>query len=75
MVTRSKINSLKPKTFIVTSPSFTEPSTFKQAAKNSKWVKAMKDEIRALQINNTLILVSSDSSQNLIGCKWVYRVK
>jgi histone deacetylase 1/2 len=35
----------------------------------------MADEINALLKNKTWTLVPPSSSQNLVGCKWVFRVK
>ena len=35
----------------------------------------MKDEFDALVRNGTWELVPSTSMQNLVGCKWVFRIK
>ncbi|WKA00014.1 hypothetical protein VitviT2T_018410 [Vitis vinifera] len=35
----------------------------------------MNDEFDALVHNGTWELVSSTSMQNLVGCKWVFRIK
>ncbi|CAN6726958.1 unnamed protein product [Malus baccata var. baccata] len=35
----------------------------------------MQDEFNALQSTGTWILVPPSSSQNVVGCKWVFRVK
>lgn len=40
-----------------------------------KWRKAMQEEISALHKNNTWHLVPQRESNNLIDCKWVYKVK
>ena len=52
-----------------------EPSSFKQASTNSNWQKAMIKKYNALIANDTWELVPSQSGQNLVGCKWVYKVK
>src|SRR5436190_4783393 len=35
----------------------------------------MKEEIKALEKNNTFTIVPQPSNQQVIDCKWVYRVK
>lgn len=35
----------------------------------------MEDEISALHKTGTWVLVPPDPSQNLVGCKWVFRIK
>ena len=58
------------------SPSFAlEPHTITQALKDPKWRQAMNDEFDALVWNGTWELVPSTPLQNLVGCKWVFRIK
>ncbi|KAH9723253.1 retrovirus-related pol polyprotein from transposon RE2 [Citrus sinensis] len=52
-----------------------EPTTLTQALKDHKWRQAMSEEYDALVRNDTWALVPQDSSQNLVGCKWVFRTK
>ena len=52
-----------------------EPRTHTQALADPKWRNAMSAEFDALALNGTWSLVPPDSSQNLIGCKWVFRTK
>uniref|UniRef100_A0A2N9HY12 Reverse transcriptase Ty1/copia-type domain-containing protein n=1 Tax=Fagus sylvatica TaxID=28930 RepID=A0A2N9HY12_FAGSY len=52
-----------------------EPTCFTVAVKSREWRHAMNLEFDALLRNQTWTLVPSHSSQNLIGCKWVFRVK
>ena len=74
MLTRSKSKQL-----LITSPhaliSSLEPSTIHEALLDSQWVCAMKEEFSALQRNHTWELVPFSKDMNLIGCKWVFRVK
>lgn len=74
MLTRSKTKQL-----VTFSPhvlvSNLEPSSVCEALLDSQWVKAMEEEFTALQQNNTWTLVPFSSNMNLVGCKWVYRVK
>ncbi|KAM0002129.1 putative RNA-directed DNA polymerase [Helianthus debilis subsp. tardiflorus] len=53
----------------------TEPRGFKTAAKDPKWMAAMVDEIQALRHNNTWTLVPRPSCTNVVGSKWVFRIK
>lgn len=75
ITTRSQTGSLKPKLFLsIQNPDY-EPTTFKQANQIPHWRDAMASEIQALIANETRDLVPSSSNQNLIGCKWVLRIK
>jgi hypothetical protein len=91
MITRSKNHITKPKTptdgtiryplpkalLAVASGSLSvpEPICFTMAVKSREWRHAMNIEFDALLRNHTWTLVPSHPSQNLIGCKWVFRVK
>ncbi|GJZ85708.1 putative leucine-rich repeat protein [Tanacetum coccineum] len=52
-----------------------EPKGYKSAAKNSKWVATMNNEMSALWSNNTWDLVPRPATSNVVGLKWVYRIK
>lgn len=52
-----------------------EPQSYKQAAQDPLWVKAMDLELQALQTNHTLDLVSLPPGKKTIGRKWVYKIK
>ncbi|GJS04403.1 retrovirus-related pol polyprotein from transposon TNT 1-94 [Tanacetum coccineum] len=86
MTTRSKAGIFKHKhhadlASLTTHPlhvallSTTEPRGFKTAAKDPKWMEAMNEEFQALQQNQTWVLVPRPGSANIIGSKWVYRIK
>ena len=80
MITRSKHNIKKPTQkltlhTIKSSKSITEPSSSSQALKDPNWRKAMFEEYDALVRNGTWELVSPDCVTNLVGCRWVYRIK
>ncbi|KAM1079012.1 hypothetical protein ACFX2B_013622 [Malus domestica] len=51
------------------------PHTYLQASKHPHWRKAMQDEYNALLSTGTWSLVHSISSHNIVGCKWVFRIK
>ncbi|KAE8679378.1 hypothetical protein F3Y22_tig00111402pilonHSYRG01323 [Hibiscus syriacus] len=53
----------------------TEPETFEEASKSSQWMTAMKEEIDALQQNETWDIVPKIKDVKPISCKWVYKIK
>ncbi|KAB2596893.1 hypothetical protein D8674_032343 [Pyrus ussuriensis x Pyrus communis] len=52
-----------------------EPATYKSALKSSVWYAAMQDEISALHKQGTWSLVPLPQHKNLVGCKWVFKIK
>jgi len=79
MVTRAQNNIFCPKQLSVTTkhplaPPL-EPTYVSQALKDPWWCKAMADEFTALVSYGTWRLVPRPSATNLIGCKWVFRIK
>jgi hypothetical protein len=42
---------------------------------DEKWKEAMDQEFLALKKNDTWHLVPASQGQNLIDCKWVYKIK
>jgi hypothetical protein len=67
--------SFKYKAFIYVVSSVFEPTSYKQASSIPYWQNAMKNEIKALEKNQTWDLVILPQNKCAIGCKWVYRVK
>lgn len=51
------------------------PITFQEAVKDSKWEKAMNEEIGSIEKNNTWELSELPKGQKSIGVKWVYKTK
>ncbi|KAF5951184.1 hypothetical protein HYC85_009128 [Camellia sinensis] len=49
--------------------------SYKETCQDSHWVQAMEDELFALQKTSTWELVPLPACKNLVGCKWVYKVK
>ncbi|OMO62984.1 Integrase, catalytic core [Corchorus capsularis] len=84
MMTRSRDGTRKPKVpyslhaatskGLVSSSSF-EPTSFKEACNDSKWISAMKEEYTALLQNGTWSLVPKTPNMNIVGCRWVYKIK
>ena len=53
----------------------TEPNCYSTASKHKCWTDAMTVEFNALMNTSTWILVPRTSNMNVIGCKWVYKIK
>ncbi|XP_029128789.1 uncharacterized protein LOC114916374 [Cajanus cajan] len=60
--------------FTLSLSSTIEPTSYVEASKSDCWLKAMREEIFALEANNTWILTSLPPNKSAIGCKWVYKV-
>jgi hypothetical protein len=52
-----------------------EPTSYSTASKHSAWRDAMNLEFDALLRNGTWTLVPPTSDMNIVGCKWVFRLK
>ena len=52
-----------------------QPSLFKEAIRDEKWVQDMDEEIEAIEKNDTWDLVDLSKDKNFIGVKWVYKTK
>jgi len=63
------------KSFISSLDSYSVPKTVSEALSMPGWVQAMKDEMAALEHNETWDLVSIPPGKKVVGCKWVYTVK
>ena len=81
MTTRSKSGISKKKIlhFTTTKPKpdylQTEPPTLNIASQFLEWTATMKAEFDALQRQHTWSLVPPPFGQNIIGCRWVYKLK
>ncbi|KAL5544701.1 hypothetical protein UlMin_008485 [Ulmus minor] len=85
MVTRLKDGIMKPKifTFVGQSKSKTtsendtpvEPTSLIEALKSLSWKNAINVELEALQANKTWSLVPYKPEMNVVGNKWVFRIK
>ena len=77
MQTRSKSGITKPKLCYkaIMDYSYTEPPTYKIASTYPKWCEAMDAEFQALQKQETWFLVPPPPNVNLVGCKWVFKLK
>ncbi|XP_070660545.1 uncharacterized protein [Malus domestica] len=82
MQTHSKSGIVKKKVFFaaahtstVIDLTTTEPATYKSALKVPVWLNAMNEELNALYSQKTWSLVDLPPNKNLVGCKWIFKVK
>ena len=81
IMTRSQHNIRKPKTYTDGTVRYgllseiSEPKSDREALKSDEWKAAMDSEFEALQRNRTWHLVPSSSANNVVDCKWVFKVK
>lgn len=54
---------------------FQEPRSTSEALNSAHWKKAMYTKIEGFDRNNTLTLVPYDSKFNLVGNRWVFKIK
>jgi len=59
----------------VSNTDIAKPTCYTNAVKITKWKQAMQTEFNALLQNQTWTLVPPQQAHNLVGCKWVFKVK
>lgn len=52
-----------------------DPTTFEEAQKSSKWIRAMDAEIESIEKNQTWVLTNLPKGSKCIGVKWIYKTK
>ena len=52
-----------------------EPISYKQAFKDHRWIEAINEEMAALNENYTWKIMDRPIGKNVVGCKWVYKIK
>lgn len=67
--------SAKCRHFIANVSAITEPLHFREASKDVRWVEAMQQEIKAPEDNDTWAVVDLPKGKNVVGSKWVYKIK
>ncbi|RVW32398.1 Retrovirus-related Pol polyprotein from transposon RE1 [Vitis vinifera] len=63
------------KAFAHTLSSCQIPSSVEEALSDSKWAQAIKEELEALQKNNTWVLSVLPEGRKMVGCKWIFSFK
>ncbi|KAE8690865.1 hypothetical protein F3Y22_tig00110893pilonHSYRG00648 [Hibiscus syriacus] len=72
--TRSKCGVFKPKVYI-TFFDYVVPTTIEEAFQSAAWTEAVHAEYSALLDNETWVLVPLPADRNLVGCKWLFKLK
>jgi transposase InsO family protein len=67
--------SLGHRVFLASISQEKEPFTYAEAVKDHRWRNAMKDEIKALQNNETWTIEDLPPGKKALGCKWIYKIK
>lgn len=83
MITRAKAGIFKPKYradlashgLLAALHASTDPTGFKTAVRYPHWMDAMQQELDASHRNNIFSLVPHPLNHNVVGCKWIYRIK
>jgi hypothetical protein len=52
-----------------------EPVTLDEALSDSNWLKAMREEFKSIEKNNTWVLMDKAVSKRPIDVKWVFKLK
>lgn len=52
-----------------------EPENYEEAIKHDVWKKAMEEEIRMIEKNNTWELVAIPREREVVSLKWIYKIK
>ncbi|KAL4388169.1 hypothetical protein GQ457_09G031190 [Hibiscus cannabinus] len=77
MVTRNKNGVFKPKSYLTACEhgEESEPSSIQKSLNSENWKEAVVAEYDALCRNGTWSLVSLPEGRDVVGCKWLFRVK
>lgn len=78
MITRGKAGIFKPKVWTTQRKkdwSVTEPTRVKEALLTPQWKEAMDLKFQVLKQNQTWHLIPPLPSMNIVGNKWIFRIK
>jgi hypothetical protein len=54
---------------------FAAPSSYRATLADDQWHAAMQSKFTTLQQNETRTMVPKPPGQNIISCKWIFKVK
>ena len=60
--------------WVITPPNY-EPVAFSNIDRYKAWHGVMQEKIQALRFNDTWTLVPFHPSMNVVGSRWVYKIK
>lgn len=60
---------------LVTTNSTSEPKGYKITLKKPQWKEAMDEKMEALMTNDTCSLVHRPDDTNVVGSKWIFKIK
>uniref|UniRef100_A0A2N9HDI4 Reverse transcriptase Ty1/copia-type domain-containing protein n=1 Tax=Fagus sylvatica TaxID=28930 RepID=A0A2N9HDI4_FAGSY len=77
MQTRARNGIFKPKLYhtTLTDYTYTKPPNYQAASKYPHWCTAINEEFSALQRQKTWSLIPLPPGKNVVGCKWVFKLK
>ena len=67
--------SLQHQSFISAIDSIRIPTSVQEALKDENWVRAVNEEMGALERNEIWEIVERPKDQKTMGCRWIYTVK
>lgn len=54
---------------------FQIPEKFEDAVKHHVWLTSMQEKIESIQSNDTWTLTSKPEGKEIVGLKWIYRIR
>jgi len=67
--------SMQHHSFFSAIDSFKIPTLVQEALKDENWIRAMNEEMSALERNETWEIVERPKDKKAVGCRWIYKVK
>ena len=66
---------MQHQSFLSTIDSIKIPTSVQEALKDENWIRAMNEEMSALERNETWEIVERPKDKKAVGCRWIYTVK
>ena len=67
--------SMQHQSFLSAIDSIRIPTSIQEALKDENWVRAMNEEMKTLEKNETWKIVERPKDKKAVGCRWIYTVK